>query len=98
MDAFLKVIDGRKLAFKISFIYVAIATLSVCSIYPDDFFYGEWSLIGLVVTFPVSIISFGYRFAESNLLYPVFIIQLVMFFITFLFLSFFIKDKVKSNL
>lgn len=93
MNKFVKIIESRKLALKISFLYVLLGTLSVCSIYPKDLFYGEWSLFCLIITFPVSIISFGYRYAESNLLYPVFIIQLIMFFLTFNILSLVLKEK-----
>jgi hypothetical protein len=93
MNTFIKLIKDRKLAFKISLFYVSFGTLSVCSVYPKDLFYGDWSLYGLLLTFPVSVFSFGFRYTESNLLYPVFIIQLIMFFITFFLLSFFIKDK-----
>jgi hypothetical protein len=97
VNKIIKIIEDRKLAFKISLFYVALGTLSVCSVYPKDLFYGDWSLYGLLLTFPVSIISFGFRYAESNLLYPVFIIQLIMFFITFFLLSLFIKDKKTNN-
>ncbi len=82
----------RKRAFLYALIYVGLGTLSVCSIYPKDFFYGEWSLYGLIITFPVVIISFGYRFAEAQYYTAVFIIQLIMLIITFLFLSTRIKD------
>jgi hypothetical protein len=93
MNKFVKIIESKKLALKISFLYVLLGTLSVCSIYPKDLFYGEWSLFCLIITFPVSIISFVYRYAESNLLYPVFIIQLIMFFLTFNILSLVVKEK-----
>ncbi|HYG37200.1 MAG TPA: hypothetical protein VD908_01215 [Cytophagales bacterium] len=85
--------NKRKRALKIAFLYVGFATLTVCSVYPDDLFYGSWSLLGLIITFPVSIISSGYRYAESESLFPVFIIQFVMFILTFLFLSKFINDE-----
>ncbi len=93
MNKFIKIIKDRKLAFNISLFYVALGTLTVCSVYPKDLFYGDWSLYGLLLTFPVSIFSFGFRYAEADLLYPVFIIQLAMFFITFFILSLFIKEK-----
>ena len=70
-----------------------MGTLAVCSIAGSDLLYGEWSLYALILTFPVTIISFGYRYAEANYLFPVFIIQLIMFLITFLILSNFIKNK-----
>lgn len=73
-------------AIQIALLYVGLGTLSVCSVYPSDPFYGSWSTFGLLITFPVSVISFGYRFAESQNLYPVFIIQLVMLLVTYLIL------------
>lgn len=90
-------IRNRKLAFYIALSYVGFGTLSVCSVYPTDAFYGEWSVFGLLITFPVSIISFGYRYAEPKILYPVFIIQTIMFFLTFSILTVFIKTK-KSDI
>ena len=86
---------NRKLAFYIALSYVGFGTLSVCSVCPADPFYGEWSLFGLLITLPVSIISFGYRYAEANLLYPVYIIQIIMFILTFLILTAFYKDEEK---
>jgi hypothetical protein len=85
--------NNKKRALQIAVIYVGFATLTVCSVYPADLFYGEWCLFGLMITFPVSIISFGYRYADVESLYPVFIIQFVMLVLTFLVLSTFIKDK-----
>ncbi|MCS4226937.1 hypothetical protein [Sphingobacterium sp. BIGb0165] len=58
----------RKLSFFIALAYVGIGTLSVCSILPDDPLYNEWFLVGLVFTFPVTIVSFAYRYAEGDLL------------------------------
>ena len=84
---------NRKLAFYIATFYVVLSTLSVCSIYPADPFYGDWSLFGLIITLPVSVISFGYRYAESKILYPVFIIQTVMFVFTFIIVGKFLKPK-----
>lgn len=85
--------EKQKLTFWIALGYVALGTLSVCSVYPHDLFYGDWSLFGLLITFPVSIISFGYRYGESHILYPVFIIQFVMFVLTFFILGSIIKKK-----
>lgn len=86
-------LETGRTALLISAIYVGLGTLAVCSVYPKDFLSGEWVLYVLGITFPVSIISFGYRYADSNSLIPVFIIQFVMFLITFLILSIFIKKK-----
>lgn len=86
-------IAARKLAFTIALAYVGLGTLSVCSVYPADLFYGEWAIWGLIIAFPISIISFGYRFTESQLLYPVFVIQAIMFLLTFLILAKMTKRK-----
>ncbi len=98
MNRLIKFNKENRLAFKISFFYVGLGTLSVCSVYPDDMFYGDWSLYVLLITFPISIISFGYRYAEANLLIPVFVIQLIMFFLAYFLLSSFLKNKKAQNL
>jgi hypothetical protein len=85
-------------ALIIALIYVGFGTLTVCSVYPDDTFYlGGWAIFGMIITFPVSIISFGYRYANANDLQPVFIIQLIMFLLTYLLLAFFILKKRKAK-
>jgi hypothetical protein len=93
----IKYFQSRKLALFIALIYVGFGTVSVCSVYPSDRFYAGWAELGLLVTFPICFISFSYRYTESELLYPVFIIQLVMFVITFLILCPLIKGR-KTNL
>jgi hypothetical protein len=91
-------ITGHFLAFQIGLAYVGLGTLSVCSVYPADFFYGDRSTYGLLITFPVCFFSFGFRFAEgSEPLYPVFIIQFIMFVLSFLVLSRLIKKKRKAE-
>ncbi len=91
----IKYIKEQRVPFFIALAYVGIGTLSVCSIFPDDAFYNEWFVVGTVFTFPVSIVSFGYRYAEGDLLYPVFIIQGIMFVLTFFILSHLLKVKNK---
>ena len=86
MEELKQFLKSRKIELIISAIYVGIGTLAVCSIYPKDLFYGNWSLIVLLITFPVTIISFGYRYAEADSLLPVFMIQSVMFILTYLIL------------
>jgi len=94
MSRLLDFINANKRAFIISLTYVGFGTLSVCSISGSDFFYGDWAIFGLLITFPVTIISFGYRFAEANSFIPVLIIQFIMFVLTFILLSLIIKkDK-----
>ena len=77
----------NRLAILITSVYVSLSLISVCSVYPDDMLYGEWSVIGILITFPISIISFGFRFSNSELIYPVFIIQGFMFIPTFIIIS-----------
>jgi hypothetical protein len=84
--------DRIKKSFIISFAYVGLGTLSVLSVYPADPLYGGWSLWGLLATFPVTIISFGYRYAESRVIFPVLIIQTLMLLITW-----FIVYKITIN-
>jgi uncharacterized membrane protein YoaK (UPF0700 family) len=88
-------LKSRRLALIISILYVGIGTLAVCSTYGSDPFYGEWTLYAILVTFPVSILSFAYRYADPDLL-PVLLIQFVMFLLTFFVLSLFIKSKSDS--
>ena len=58
------------------FLYVGIGTLSICASYPHDTLWsGDWIVFPILLTFPVSVFSIGYRFAEADILYPVFIIQ-----------------------
>ena len=101
MKEFKSFIKYRKIELIISAIYVGIGTLAVCSMYPKDLFYGDWSLFVLIWTMPVIIFSLVYRYAEADNLIPVFIIQLIMFFFTFLSLclvSFLFKSIFKSKI
>jgi hypothetical protein len=88
--------ESYKLALLISLGYVGLGTLAVCSVYPADMFYGSWSLWALVITFPVTIVSFGYRFIDSQNLYPVWLIQSAMFLIMFVTMSLELRVKKKS--
>ena len=88
----------NRLSILITVLYVGLSLISVCSVYPDDLFYGDWSWIGILITFPISIISFGFRFATSELLYPVFIIQGFMIIPTYLIVSKLIRRFNKKDL
>jgi hypothetical protein len=48
MNKLKKLLASRSTAFKSSLGYVGLGTLSVCSIYPKDLLYGDWSLYGLL--------------------------------------------------
>ena len=86
MEEFKSFLKSRRIELIISAIYVGAGTLAICNIAGGDLFYGEWADYVLSLTFPVTIISFGYRYAEADSLLPVFVIQFVMFIITYLIL------------
>jgi hypothetical protein len=98
----LKYIIDNRLSFWISLIYVCLSIISICSIYPDDMFYGNWAWIGIIITFPISIISFAFRFSRSDIIYPIFIIQGFFFIPTFVIMTNLInrirKGKVPKNI
>jgi hypothetical protein len=83
-----------------SFAYVGFATFSVLNMYPKDIFYNylpnSISLLIEFVTLPAYIISFGYRFCESEIIYPVFIIQILMFILV-RYLTFLIIKKISKK-
>ncbi len=66
-------------SFVISFLYVGIGTLSLISLYPQSGFYTPISWGGLLLTFPVTIYSFGIMYTESNSLDKILNTQLVVF-------------------
>jgi hypothetical protein len=71
----------KSLVFSIC--YVGFATIVLFSLYPGSSLYGDWAVIGLFVTFPVAIISFGVIFAGSeNTPLIVLGIQIIMFLLT----------------
>jgi hypothetical protein len=80
-------LKNNRLAILITILYVGLSLISVCSVYSADLFYGEWNWIGILFTFPISIISFGFRYGTSEILYPVFIIQGLMLIPTYLIFS-----------
>ena len=64
------------------FLYVALGTLFILSIYSSDYFSSIFlncehrGFIG-VFTLPINILSFGIRFADSTLICPIYIIQFI---------------------
>ncbi len=86
MNKLIELYKTNKLDFWIALIYNGIGTLTICSVYPEDRFNGEWVLPFSLITIPINFFSFIYRFAESGPLYPVFIIQFIMLILTFLLL------------
>lgn len=77
-----------------SICYVGLSTLSLFSLFPGDFFHGDWVMIGLFATFPVSILSFGFLYGGTeNVYFKITIIQLLMFLVTWYLSYRFIKKK-----
>ncbi|MFC2104227.1 hypothetical protein ACFLS4_02600 [Bacteroidota bacterium] len=64
----------------ISFVYVGIGTVSVLSLYPDGLLpTGLWAILGVLITLPVSIVSFGIMYTEPSNILLVLIVQSVIF-------------------
>jgi len=78
-------------------LYVIIGTITICSVYPKDFLYGEWSIYACLLTFPVSFISFAYRFAEADNLLPVFVIQFIVLIISLFIVDLIVKQFIKKK-
>jgi hypothetical protein len=53
-------------SFLISLLYVGFGTLSLYSLYPNSPLYLEWSIAGIIATLPVTIISFGVLYSDSD--------------------------------
>lgn len=66
-----------------SFVYVGVATLTVCSFYGSDALYGEWVVWTSYFTFPAFILSFIVRFAETDMMWLVYLLQSIMFIVFF---------------
>ncbi|QIY82803.1 hypothetical protein HER18_04240 [Chryseobacterium sp. NEB161] len=76
----------RKIELISAAVYVGAGTLAICNVAGSDLLYGDWVIYTILITYPVTFISFIYRFAEVDYLIPVLTIQLIMFVLTFLFL------------
>lgn len=80
----------------ISLVYVGIGTLSLLSLYPQSPIGTVIAWLGLLLTLPVTVISFGIMYTESDSLNSMLITQLIVFFV-FWFLAYlflFIKRKI----
>ncbi len=86
-------------SFIISFCYVGFSTIAIFSMYPKDIFSyllpGDWSVISIALTLPVSIFGGAYRYADSDNLFPVFIIQFIVFLLFWLVVNYIVKKIVK---
>ena len=66
----------------ISVIYVGLGTVAVLCVYPP--YYGDWVLLALLLTFPVTILSFGVMYGSSDSFLIVLTIQSIMLILTWL--------------
>lgn len=83
--------------FFLFLIYQIIAVVSLFGCYPSDIFFTQYSIYGLIITFPISIFSFMIRFAEPDLEMTVIIIQSVIFLISALIYVLLKRKIQKSN-
>lgn len=83
-------IKARKNSFIFSLIYVGIGTISVLCSYPP--YYGNWVLPLLLITFPISILSFGIMIAGKYYGIVIFI-QLIIFLVFWYFTYRFLLKK-----
>ena len=82
-------------SFIISLIYVGIGTIAVLCSYPP--YYGDWVLFALLITFPVSIFSFGIMIAGEYYTIVI-IIQLIIFLVFWYFsYQFLLKKYIKQK-
>ncbi len=80
----------KKKSLIISCIYVGLGTISVLCSYPP--YYGDWVLLLLLTTFPVSILGFGVMIAGKYYLLAL-LIQLIMFIVFWkLLYNYFVKN------
>lgn len=86
---------AKKASLFISLIYVGLGTISVLCSYPP--YYGDWVLLTLLITFPVSIFGFGVMIAGKYYLMA-FLVQLIVFFIFWLFsYKFILKRYIRKH-
>ncbi|WP_264536586.1 hypothetical protein [Flavobacterium sp. N1736] len=67
---------AKRSSLLLSLLYVGLGTIAVLCSYPP--FYGDWVLVVLLITFPVSILSFGILIAGKYYT-AVIIVQLITF-------------------
>lgn len=71
-------------SFLVGFLYVGLGTLSVLGMYPDSPVYSEWSMLGVLITMPVSVLGFGIAYMESDNYELIFLVQTGIFLVFWL--------------
>jgi hypothetical protein len=71
------------ISLTISLIYVGLGTFWIFTSHGIDEYYFDWPFI-IVLTLPVTVISFAIRFGIEDYFLPVILVQLVMIYLTYL--------------
>ncbi len=80
----MKDIYAYKKSLIFSICYVALATMALFSMYPDSSFHGDWTIYVMLFTLPTSVISFGLLYSGIVNKGIILMIQIIMFFLTWL--------------
>lgn len=86
----------RKIVASLIVIYNLIGLIAVLGLAPSDPFYWDGSVLLLLFTFPITIISFGFRYSVAGYLLVVVIIQLIILSITLLIGDYVTKGIMKN--
>jgi len=80
-------------SFLISISYVGVGTICALGLYPDSFFHSDFSLIGILITMPVSFLAFGIAYSESDSYLLILIVQFIVFLIFWYLIYRYMKKK-----
>lgn len=80
-------------SFWISLAYVGLGTITVLSIYPSSPIYGDWVVISLLITLPVTFISVGIMYSDATAHESVLVVQLIVFLVFWLILYTIMKKR-----
>lgn len=86
----------RKIVALVIVIYNLIGLIAILGLAPSDPFYWDGSVFLLLLTFPITIISFCFRYSVAGYLTVVLVMQLVILVITLLLGDFVTKGFLKN--
>lgn len=84
-------------SFIVSFLYVSLGTVAILSGYPSSPLYGGWVLPTMLLTFPVSIWSFGIVFSDSSAFWSVIIVESIVCLLFWLILFKWMNRRLKKK-
>jgi len=87
---------NRFLVAFIVLIYNLVGTFTICSAYGSDPYYGDWVIFAFLICFPVTLLSFVYRFIEADSLTMVFIFQFIMLILSLWLADLLVRNKWKE--